>query len=83
MRGILAPELNGGSVAALRCIRCGHAWYRRRETLPKNCPRCKSPYWDTGRVRARRASGSSTSTRLLDVPSTPRLPELSYETFQD
>jgi rubrerythrin len=28
------------------CRRCGHRWKIRKETLPKACPACKSPYWN-------------------------------------
>lgn len=33
-----------------RCIRCGHTWWPRKNTLPNTCPRCKSPYWNKERV---------------------------------
>lgn len=35
-----------------RCERCGHEWLPRAtsgDRLPKVCPKCKSPYWDTPR----------------------------------
>jgi predicted Zn-ribbon and HTH transcriptional regulator len=36
----------------LHCLRCGHDWLRRSLTaLPKQCPRCHSPYWNKKRVR--------------------------------
>ena len=35
------------------CLRCGHTWVKRIEK-PKFCPRCRSPYWDTPRIRKRR-----------------------------
>lgn len=28
------------------CERCGYQWIPRNKTIPKNCPKCKSPYWD-------------------------------------
>lgn len=31
------------------CLRCGHSWYPRYAIRNKQCPRCKSPYWDTPR----------------------------------
>ena len=34
------------------CFRCYHTWKRRKEKLPKVCPRCKSPYWGKPRKRA-------------------------------
>ena len=32
-----------------RCERCGHEWKRRREDMPKVCPRCKSFKWNEPR----------------------------------
>jgi len=29
-----------------RCLRCGHEWPSRLERLPKQCPKCRSPYWN-------------------------------------
>ena len=42
------------------CYRCKHLWvpdkkktrtgkYTRKDNLPKKCPKCHSPYWDTER----------------------------------
>ncbi len=33
----------------LTCKRCSHVWYPRLEEIPKTCPKCKSPYWDSER----------------------------------
>lgn len=33
------------------CFRCYHNWQRRRENLPKVCPKCKSPYWNRPRKK--------------------------------
>lgn len=32
-----------------QCDRCGHKWAPKKDVLPKVCPKCKSPYWDTPR----------------------------------
>ncbi len=34
----------------LKCLRCGHTWFRRVE-LPLKCPapKCGSPYWNKPR----------------------------------
>jgi predicted nucleic acid-binding Zn-ribbon protein len=29
-----------------KCLRCGHEWPSRLERLPKQCPKCRSPYWN-------------------------------------
>ncbi len=31
----------------LICKRCQHSWYPRSGNIPKICPKCKSPYWNT------------------------------------
>lgn len=33
-----------------KCGRCEHEWLRRTGR-PKQCPKCRSPYWDRPRVR--------------------------------
>jgi predicted Zn-ribbon and HTH transcriptional regulator len=43
----------------LQCKRCSHRWLRRTLTPPKQCPACKTTFWNQPRVRkiahARRA----------------------------
>ena len=44
-------------VKGFQC-RCGHVWVNRdprNPTRPRVCPRCKSPYWDSPRVRKSKA----------------------------
>jgi hypothetical protein len=36
-------------VWGFECHRCAHSWIPRERGLPKVCPHCKSPYWDTPR----------------------------------
>lgn len=34
----------------LKCLRCGHEWYRRFPSqIPVSCPSCKSYEWRTAR----------------------------------
>lgn len=38
------------------CTRCGHNWQPRQEaqrikSMPKQCPRCHSPYWNKPRLQ--------------------------------
>ncbi len=33
----------------LKCLRCGHKWYPKREEMPLRCAKCKSPYWNKPR----------------------------------
>ena len=35
----------------LKCNRCKHEWLPRKETPPKTCPNCNSPYWNKKRIR--------------------------------
>lgn len=35
------------------CIRCKHRWIPRNERKPTVCPKCKSVYWDTERIRSK------------------------------
>ena len=37
----------------LRCLRCAHSWIPRKETVPKACPKCHSPYYDRLRGQKR------------------------------
>jgi hypothetical protein len=47
-------------VNAYQCDRCGYIWYPRSRMavegepeLPKTCPHCRSPYWNTPRKNKR------------------------------
>jgi len=35
----------------LICKRCGWDWGTRKDKTPKYCPKCKSKYWNTERIR--------------------------------
>jgi hypothetical protein len=40
------------TVMGYRCERCGHEWIPRGgnlEEVPRVCPKCRSPYWNTPR----------------------------------
>jgi len=38
-----------------QCERCGHKWYPHRDTKnePRVCPKCKSPYWNVPKKKAK------------------------------
>lgn len=43
-------------VTAFQCERCGGVWVPRDiNEPPRNCPKCKSPYWDRPRRDAKPA----------------------------
>ena len=51
------PELPEGEIIDIKdipplptctCLRCGYTWHNRTEE-PKQCPRCKSMYWNKPR----------------------------------
>ena len=33
----------------LNCSKCGYRWEQRGEDKPKECPDCKSRYWDAAK----------------------------------
>ena len=35
-------------VRKLKCLKCGHEWVPRNEDV-RQCPACKTAYWDTER----------------------------------
>ena len=35
----------------LKCKRCNHEWASRKPDKVKVCPKCKSPYWDTDKIK--------------------------------
>lgn len=37
-------------VCVYQCKRCGHEWASKLDR-PHICPKCKTPYWDTPRLR--------------------------------
>jgi predicted Zn-ribbon and HTH transcriptional regulator len=43
----------------LSCNRCNHSWWARSLSLPKVCPKCKSPYWNKERVRKVKSKGET------------------------
>ena len=45
---IIMPRIK---VDAFKCERCNHVWCPRsdKKDIPKTCPKCHSPYWDTPR----------------------------------
>ena len=46
----LEPVESIPELPRLKCLRCGHAWIQRKEK-PKQCPKCKSPYWNKPRKK--------------------------------
>ena len=39
-------------ISQLICRKCGHTWVPRQIKMPKQCPRCHSPNWLTGKKLA-------------------------------
>jgi len=52
----------------LKCQRCEHEWRPRTDEMPKECPKCKSYFWQVsagdmkakGRVKSSSEDGSDT-----------------------
>jgi|LSQX01.1.fsa_nt_gb hypothetical protein len=62
------------------CNRCGHEWTPRKGGTPKQCVRCKSPYWNRERVQllyrrppAARVDGATPYPPLPTLPLPERL----------
>ncbi len=51
-RTVLLRKVNGS--LQVRCLRCGRRWTPLVKK-PRQCPRCKSPYWNRPRWTARQA----------------------------
>jgi hypothetical protein len=58
------------------CARCEYLWANRVEA-PKNCPRCKSPYWNRPRKNkiAVAAIAREKTVSHSTLPEVPRQPE--------
>ena len=49
------------------CVRCHHRWVPRQTTLPMQCPKCHSPYWQTPRQYSKR--GRPPKIQIIDINS--------------
>lgn len=38
-------------IPTYKCLRCGKVWVPRKVERPRQCPKCKSPYWDRERKK--------------------------------
>ena len=56
-----------------RCDRCGAEWAPRNPgEAPKNCPKCKSPYWDKPyQSEAFEAAGKARRAAAKQPPAKP------------
>jgi len=60
-KGYQAPPSPGPIL--LVCLRCGYGtdpakpWIQRRPNRPRQCWKCKTPYWDRPRMRAKKETG--------------------------
>lgn len=55
----------------LTCRRCGNEWQRRTK-LPKQCPGCRSPYWNKDRVRSVPRATPGNGERFLGEVEAPK-----------
>lgn len=39
------------SITINKCSRCSNKWVSRKKSVPKQCPKCKSKYWNNEKVR--------------------------------
>jgi len=50
------------TVEGEQCKRCEHEWIPKLQRVPRVCPKCKSPYWNTSRNATRSTPISWRST---------------------
>lgn len=50
--GILIGIMKDIKITELRCRKCGHYWYPRTDEV-RQCPKCKSAWWDKNGKEAR------------------------------
>ena len=41
----------------LKCLRCGHEWIPRKDTLPLTCAGCSTPFWNRERIKEKKKAG--------------------------
>lgn len=57
--------------SALFCFRCYHTWNKRIKTRPtKNCPKCKSPYWNKPRKRVSKGIVLNMQKMIINIHDT-------------
>lgn len=71
-------KINNMPVRFATCNRCNHTWQLRNyNKIPKNCPNCKSPYWNKERIREKKDRdwrGGTSSISTLGYSASPFLP---------
>ena len=53
-------EVSGANINLIgnKCYRCGHEWLPYdKNSQPRVCPKCKSPYWDRLKERFNKKGG--------------------------
>lgn len=50
----MEPNSQDVVITRLTCLRCGHSWLPRVESMPLLCPKCKNPYWNKPRKLPKR-----------------------------
>ena len=60
-----------------KCLRCEHEWAGRLNREPKVCPKCKSPYWNTPKVKQ---SGPRRKERCILIPGKPSYKQIILQT---
>jgi len=53
----------------LTCTRCGHVWIPRIPRKPKQCPNCRSPYWNKPKWKGVKKNASYPLTSEIDIAS--------------
>ena len=62
-RNIVTSMSTETRLTVRECMRCHHRWLPRQSSLPRQCPKCHSPYWQTPRQYSKR--GRPKGVRLI------------------
>ena len=54
----------------LFCFRCYHTWRKRKEILPKSCPKCHSPYWNRPRKKVSKGIVLKMEETIINIHNT-------------
>jgi predicted Zn-ribbon and HTH transcriptional regulator len=54
------------SIPGFKCERCGYEWVGRSKNEPKVCPKCKSPYWNTPKIK------KQSEGKMVDISAQPK-----------
>ncbi len=48
-------QITNYAIIKVKCQKCGHEWYPRKEKRPQLCPNCKCLKWDNYQPQKKKA----------------------------